>query len=539
MKTNVGIVALILSIAATSISSANAQTPTTSAGAGSQQLNLLLEQQRSMIEAQERQLHAQQQQMDEQRSELSMQKTLLLQMQARVDALAGTPPTPEQPNAVIRSEEITAPISSGSVSASSFPSTSASEDELRLEVATLTERLETIPEDPLAAIGDERFPGAIRLPGTNASMKIGGFVKAGFVKSFDPLASTDRFIVGSIPVGGATPGVEEQTSFTANQSRLNLEFRDKTSLGDLRAFFEGDFARSGDTFRLRHAYGQYLDFLTGQTWTTFYDPQAWPEEVDFEGLNGGTILRQAQVRWFPSIAKNWGLQIALEDPVSKVSEIDLTGSPDVGDPNFNTNFGNEIRAKGLTDLPDVIATIRRQWFGRWHLKTAFVLHQVKGQYSQRPDLPDRHEMGWGIAESGVLKAPWLDPRDNVKFQLILGDGISRYVNDTNSIGGLDGVFTPDGSKIKTLPIIAGYIAYQHWWGQTLRSNFIVSGVEIDNKDFQPDNAYKRTVRASTNMFWSPTPRLDLAIEYLWGKRTNKNGDADDASQIQLISKYGF
>ena len=94
-------------------------------------------------------------------------------------------------------------------------------------------------------------------------------------------------------------------------------------------------------------------------------------------------------------------------------------------------------------------------------------------------------------------------------------------------------------RLKTLPITAGYVAYQHWWGKNLRSNFILSGVEIDNKDFQPDDAYKRTIRASTNLFWSPAPHLDLAIEYLWGERTNKNGDTGDAAQIQLMSKYGF
>jgi hypothetical protein len=101
------------------------------------------------------------------------------------------------------------------------------------------------------------------------------------------------------------------------------------------------------------------------------------------------------------------------------------------------------------------------------------------------------------------------------------------------------VFKPDGSDIKTLPIIAGFAAYQHWWSDSLRSNFIFSGVEVDNHDFQPDDAYKRTIRASTNLFWSPTSRVDLGAEFIWGERTNNDGESGDASQIQIATKYRF
>mgnify|MGYP000222873739 CR=1 FL=1 len=96
-----------------------------------------------------------------------------------------------------------------------------------------------------------------------------------------------------------------------------------------------------------------------------------------------------------------------------------------------------------------------------------------------------------------------------------------------------------GSAIKTLPILAGFAAYQHWWNDTLRSNFIVSGVQIDNASFQPDDAYKRTIRASTNLFWSPTPRVDVAAEFIWGQRTNRDGQEGDASQVQFATKYRF
>jgi hypothetical protein len=481
--------------------------------AGAASTNAALNELRALLEEQRRQIQSQQARIERQQEELASQTTLLQGMQTRIDQLA------------MEQEKL--------------PELTPDEVELREELASLQQQLSAIPEDPVAALGEEGFPGSLRIPGTSAAMKIGGFVKGTLVKSFDPLATTDRFIVGTIPVAAAEPGVEEETSLTANQSRLNLEMRDKTGVGELRGFIEADFAASGDTFRLRHAYGQYRSLLTGKTWSTFFDPLAGPEEIDFEGINGRTILRQTQIRFFPRIGRDWDLQVALEDPQSEVSEIDLSGSPDPDDPGYNPSYGQQQIADGVSEWPDLVASIRRTWFGRWHLKTAFVAHQVRAQYSQEPDLPTKNELGLGFSASGAFKAPWFDERDNIKFQAIVGDGIGHYVNDPSSVGGQDGVFTPDGSKIKTLPIVAGFAAYQHWWTDTLRSNFIVSGVQLDNEDFQPFDAYKRTIRASGNLFWSPTPRVDVAAEFIWGQRTNKNGDEGDASQIQFATTYRF
>ena len=64
------------------------------------------------------------------------------------------------------------------------------------------------------------------MPGTDAALAIGGFVKTDVVYNFDPLQIKDRFIVGSIPVGiTETTGDEAQSSVTADQSRLNFDLR--------------------------------------------------------------------------------------------------------------------------------------------------------------------------------------------------------------------------------------------------------------------------------------------------------------------------
>ena len=39
--------------------------------------------------------------------------------------------------------------------------------------------------------------------------------------------------------------------------RLSVEMRDTTQYGAVRAFLEADFSGDDDTFKLRHAFGQY------------------------------------------------------------------------------------------------------------------------------------------------------------------------------------------------------------------------------------------------------------------------------------------
>ncbi len=407
----------------------------------------------------------------------------------------------------------------------------ADEIAMKERLASLETQVSAIPEDPATKMGEEGFPGSLRVPGTNAAYRIGGYAAFNYVTSFDPIESKDRFIVGSIPVEDQqAANVGANTSLTANQTRLNFDLREDTSFGRFRAFVEGDFAGESDTFRLRHAYGQFADFLTGKTWSTMYDAQAHPDELDFEGINGQTILRQAQIRWFPNIGEVYSLAVALEDPITEATDYDYNDFD-----NDSTTFEEE--ATSSSDLPDLVGSIRRTWFDRYHLRTALVLRNLQAQSIWVPGL-EPSTTGWGLAVSGVTRVPFWDERDNIKFQLMGGRGVGRYLNDTNTVGGLDATFAPDGS-LDALPILGGYAAFQHWWNEQMRSTFLVSLVRIDNYDYQPDDAYKQTARFSGNIIWSPVPRVDIGTELIWGQRTNKDNNNASALQLQLATKYRF
>lgn len=395
---------------------------------------------------------------------------------------------------------------------------SESEIALRARLETLETSIEKSRDSASTAFDEKSFPGSTTIPGTNAAVRFGGFVKMNVVETFDPLGSLDRFIAGTIPVPQESQS--PRTTMTVSQSRLNWDLRDRTKLGVMRAFIEGDFAGGDDddTFRLRHAYGQFRDVLAGKTWSTFMDVDASPEEIDFEGINGRINVRQPQLRYFPKIGEDWDLMFSLEDP-----------SPEI------------TGGTAISQWPDVVVSARRTWFERWHVKTSGVLRNLTGAWDGDPTgQTDDKATGWGFSVSGKTSTQFWNELelDSWMFQLNAGHGIGHYINDLDTVGGEDAVFSPTGS-LEALPVFAGYVAYQHWWKESMRSTLNLSWVNIDNKDFESPEAYKSTFRGAVNLIWSPIPRIDLGGELIWGRRENKNAEDATAFQIQVSTKYRF
>lgn len=260
--------------------------------------------------------------------------------------------------------------------------------------------------------------------------------------------------------------------------------------------------------------------MVGKTWTTFMDVDTAPEEVDFEGINGRINVRQPQVRWSPSIGERWNLELAAEDPAP-----DITG----GD--------------GVSQIPDIVASIRSSLVpplgsNAWTVKSSLLLRTLRARWDQDPNVK-QEATGWGLNVSGRRPMLRWDSRDSLSLQFSYGDGYGRYVNDLGSIGGQDAVFDDATGEMRSLKALAGYVSFQKWWRDGLRSTFLASFVNVDNRDFQPGDAYRETSRVSGNLIWSPVPRIDVGGELLWGRREDKDGSSGDASQVQISARYRF
>jgi len=371
------------------------------------------------------------------------------------------------------------------------------------------------PDIPADAVTFGEFPGSFKIPGTDAAVKIGGLVRVNWVSTLDPLLVTDKFVTAAIPVDVTGAPVGARVDVMAIPSRFNLDFRTPTGAGYVRAFIEADFSGSGNTFSLRHAYGQWRRLLFGQTWSTFADPEAIPDGIDFEGLNAAVHFRQPQVRWTWRAGPRFRVALALEN-----ADTELTG------------------LTAANDNPDFVSRLRWQPDRGGHLQVAALVRQLRGFPSNAPaDLVTAR--GWGVQFSGDVPVPLLDARDQLLFQVKRGDGIGHYINDLNAEGGQDGVFDAAANVIRVLSARAGYVSYEHWWSEVLHSATTVGLVGVTTLDIQPPSAYRLTQRYSSNMIWSPIPRLELVAEFLYGVRVNADQHRLRARQIQIGSTFRF
>ncbi len=198
------------------------------------------------------------------------------------------------------------------------------------------------------------FPRSFLIPGTDTSIRVGGFVDETidyWLQNGPPTGQTSTTLGATGNLGGQNLDVHGQTVPGLNglangavpvqighsrgngvfyqsprESRLNVETRTPTAWGESRTFLEFDFAGSNsfntgtasggsanttlgtsDSLipRLRFAYGTLGGFLAGQANSNFADPDANAEVLDFGGPIGQAGLsRIPQVRY--TVAGPWG-----------------------------------------------------------------------------------------------------------------------------------------------------------------------------------------------------------------------------------------
>jgi hypothetical protein len=397
----------------------------------------------------------------------------------------------------------------------------APDDSVSLAIAARLAELERqMARDPEAAEGKVSladFPNAIPIPGTDAAIRIGGQARFNVAHNFAALGSEGRFVTSTIPIAGTeAAGKGPRTTLTASGSRFSFDFRSPSSVGYLRTFLEGDFRGSGNTLRLRHAFAQWEALLFGQTWSTFSDPDAQPDGIDLEGLNAISLFRQGQVRWTTEAWHDTYFAVAFEDPTPSI-----TG------------------AVGISVVPDLVARLRWKpsasapgFIKGGHVQMALLLRQISGEPVPNQPLS---VFGFGGNVSGRLPAPGQD-RDHILFSLIGGLGVGRYISDLSSEGGQDAVYDSLRNELDPLHALSGYVGYEHWWTDQIRSTVTYGAVGVDNLSIQVPESYHLTHRATVNLVCSPIRRLDLVAEFLWGTRENKDGGRGSSSQLQLGSR---
>lgn len=370
-------------------------------------------------------------------------------------------------------------------------------------------RIDNAPLDP-------DYPGYFRLPGTQTLLKIGGYFKSDFIRDLRPAGDPERFIPASIPI--PTSGNGTNSTVSVRPTRLNLDFLIPVEdLGSVRFFVEGDlFGSNATTPRMRHAYAQAGNFLIGQTFSNFQDPDAGPDQLDFQGPNAQVSLRNPQFRYSIPLAKKTSFRLALEKASSDVA---------FTTPQFNAQPSN------LT--PDGTATFRQE-FERGHIQLSGLFRSV-GAFL--PNGLRDSVFGWGFNLSASTKAIG---KDTFVFQGAYGNGIERYLNDTSGEGEDAAPKSTQDPHLKAVPVVATYGAYQHFWADRLRSSIIYGFLQVDNTNFQPGTVFHQSNYSAANIIWSPFGgSFNVGSEFLYGWQVLKNGTTGNAPRIMLSAKYNF
>jgi len=350
-----------------------------------------------------------------------------------------------------------------------------------------------------SAVGD--FPGSVRVAGTNTSFQLGGYVQLDAIVDSDRISSRDNFVVNTIQTGGAKTGAGT-TNLSVRQSRLFLKTQTPTeNWGNLITYIEMDlFGTDGTEPRLRHAYGQLGDkfqVLAGQTWSAFQDATVFPATLDSQGPPGIVNSRRPQIRVREDFNDQWTVVAAIEDPTS---DITVPGG---------------FAGQKSTPFPDLDANVR--WNQPWgHLQLAGVVRFLQFD----PDVGSRSsQFGYGVNLTGSIKALKLDEKntDLILFQIAGGNGIARYINDSNGLG-LDAVLLSPNGSLDGLPVIAGLLGYQHWWAPKWASTVCYSIVSVDNKSTEPASDYHQGQYVVLNLRYFPIPRVMFGAEVLYGVR---------------------
>ncbi len=390
------------------------------------------------------------------------------------------------------------------------------------EVSQATATYRTFSQDPIAAARinneplDPRFPGFFRIPGTNTLMRIGGYAKTDFIYDIRPAGNLDAFIPATIPI--PSPASFTNSTMSVRGTRFSLDFRVPTKSGDdsYRFYFEMDFFGSNATTpRLRHAYGQAKNFLLGQTFSNFMDPDAGPDQIDEQGPNAQVAIRSPLFQYSVLVTKKTTFSISAEKPTSDV----LFMTPDfVAQPN--------------SPSPDGTLKIRRE-MDRGHLQLSALFRSVAAF------LPDgRHEsvFGWGFNFAGATR---LWGKDTAVYQVAYGNGIERYINDTSGLGIDAAVSSLQSPHIQALPVVATYGALQHFWNDHVRSSAFYSFVQVQNTEAQVASIYHQGQYMGGNLIWNPFGSLTVGGEFLYGWRVNKDDSTGNAPRIQISAKYNF
>jgi hypothetical protein len=356
------------------------------------------------------------------------------------------------------------------------------------------------------------------------SLKIGGYVKADYMYSDFSGGSVagnsvgrDFYVPSTVPVGG---NGEAYTDFHAQETRIHLTSEHNLDSGDyIKAYIELDFLvgdngdeRISNSYqpRMRHGFLQWNNWLFGQTWNTIFNVGALPDLLDFVGPSESTVFgRQVMIRY-----TNGPWQFSAENPETTI-----------------TPFGGGGRiVSDDNNVPDLVAryNFSGDW-GQWSI--AGMVRELA--YEEATLDIDASEFGYGVSVAGKFN---VGERDDFRWMVSGGKGLGRYVG----LNIVNGVVLDENNELETIDTLSAFLAYRHFWTDRFRSSVALGWFSADNPtELTGLNVTKEAQSFHANFIWTPLPKLDLGVEYIFANRETESGADGDLNRLQFSAKYAY
>ncbi|HYB55423.1 MAG TPA: DcaP family trimeric outer membrane transporter [Alphaproteobacteria bacterium] len=454
------------------------------------------------------------------------------------------------------------------------PALAGQADDLQAQIDSLQARLDQLEKQkasvettqvaaPADAVVGGDYPGSWKLPGSDTSMSIHGYIKADFLYDFDQFLG-DTFANTSI-AGNHTANAHQGGffHFNARQTRFNIETRTPTDWGQLKTFVEMDFygtnatrtdniqsggGNTSNVLRMRHAYGQLGPVLAGQTWSNFDDVDDLPEQLDFNGGQGEAAGRQTQLRYVAPLGK-WTLSGSIENYQPRITAF----TAPAGSATTFTGCGILTTSGGgigncTTQMPDI--TGRVQYADTWgHVSLSGVLRDFN--YNDGGSATNSstaavaaignkvnhtaQTFGGGVMlGTNIAIGQWFGgpfAKDYVGATGSYGAGDERYFDTGAVTPGLDAAALstagPGGTfsiSIKTIDHYTVNAWYQHWWTDNVRTSLVYGsgwwgygGIPRAVDTGAVDTSqYTQIQTAYINLIWSPVKSVNIGLEFMYG-----------------------
>ncbi|SHK23491.1 hypothetical protein SAMN05216369_1123 [Marinobacter antarcticus] len=294
------------------------------------------------------------------------------------------------------------------------------------------------------------------------------------------------------------------------QSRVGIKINHASGVA---ITVEGDFRGSGNgagSLRMRHAYGEYMGFLAGRTWSNSISFVSNTPTLDFDGIAGsfGSWDRTEQLRYTTG-----PMSFSIEDPSAQAT----------------------VDGQGRTSAPALTARFQQSTDALSYAASAVV-----NQVTSDDGTTDDSAMGYAVAGGLKLK---LSDMFSVQGTLNYTDGATGYLWRSGS-----NYYGPsaymDGNSIETIAAYGGNVGVSMALGGGRSINVAYGMTKMDLDDAIANSSLTNGApETNQNMFvnymWTPVKNVMMGVEYGYFDQETVAGDSADANRLMFAAQYSF